>query len=129
MPAHARTLDSVAFNATLDGSFVVAGRALSYQLALHRLLHFAVLLKGRITVQSHFFVLAAAQARPLQFDLAASKDHVSGLLPVPADRLLAPAPDFALNLGLHHLADNRQADLSGQTFKILTGTADQLLHG
>src|SRR5580765_520164 len=129
MPAHARTLDPIAFNATLDGSFVVAGRALSYQLALDRLLHLSVLLKGRITVQSHFFILAAAQARPLQLDLAAPKDHVPGLLPVAADRLLAPAPYFLLDLGFHHLADDRQSNLGGETFKILAGTADQLFNG
>src|SRR6476661_9786692 len=124
MPAHARTLDPIAFNATLDGSFVVAGRALSYQLALDRLPHLSVLLKGRITVQSHFFILAAAQARPLQLDLAPTKDHVSGLLTVSADRLLTPAPHFLLDLGFHHLANDRQSDLCRQTLKILAGTAD-----
>src|SRR3954469_22675869 len=104
MPAHARALDPVTFKTTLDGSFIVTGRALSYQLAPHRLLHFAVLLKGGIGVQSDFFILAAAQARPLQLDLAPSKDHISGLLPVAANRLLAPVPHFLLTPGLHSLA-------------------------
>src|SRR5262245_30223246 len=119
MPAHARTLDSIALKTTLGGSFIVASRALPYQLPFHRLLHLTALLKGRITVQPHFFTLAAAQARPLQLDLAPSKDHISGLLSVPADRLLAPSSHFHLDLGLHHLADNRQPDLCSEAFQIL----------
>src|SRR5206468_1355320 len=70
MPAHTGTLDPVAPQTTLEGSFVVAGRALADELALHGLLHFAVLLKGGITVQFNFFTLAAAQARPLQAEFA-----------------------------------------------------------
>src|SRR5437899_7099046 len=103
MPAHTRTLDPVTFKTTLDGSFVVSGRALPYQLPLHRLLHLPVLLKGRIGVQSDFFILATAQARPLQLDLAPPKDHVSGLLPMSADPL--PTPHLSLDLDLPHLAD------------------------
>src|SRR5438045_9554823 len=103
MPAHTRALDPVTFKTTLDGSFVVTGRALSYQLAPHRLLHFAVLLNGGIGVQSDFFILAAAQARLLQLELAPSKDHISGLLPVAANRSPAPSPTFLLKLGPRRL--------------------------
>src|SRR5690242_8493327 len=59
MPAHTRTFDPIALETTLDGPFIVTRRALPYQLPLHRLLHFAILLKGGIAFQAYFLVLTA----------------------------------------------------------------------
>src|SRR5207247_1051346 len=65
--------------------------------------------------------------RPLPLDVSTPKDHVSALLAMSADPLPTPLPHLSLDLGLHNLADNRQANLCGQTLQILTCTANQLL--
>src|SRR5439155_15275860 len=94
-------LDAIALKTVLDGALIVPRRALSGQLTRHRFLKFAVLLKGLIAGQGHLFVLPAAQARPLQIDLAPSVDHVTGLVAMPASWLLAPVANFLLDLRCH----------------------------
>src|SRR5204863_4978974 len=111
-------LDALALKTFLDGALIVPRRALSGQLTRHRLLKFAVLLKGLIAGQGHLFVLPTAQARPLQIDLAPSVDHVTVLVAMPTSWLLAPVANCLLDLRCPDSLDNRQTQLGRERLDI-----------
>src|SRR5262249_21465319 len=69
-----------------------------------------------------------AQARPLQFDLAPSKDDESRLMAVAPHRLLTPLTGALLDLGLHHPLDDRQAQLRRKSFHIIAHPRNQFPH-
>src|SRR5262249_30988122 len=75
MPTDAGFTDPIAFQTTIDGSGVVARRALARQLSGHGLLQLALALKALITAKADFLLVRAAQSWPLQLDLAPSEDH------------------------------------------------------
>ncbi len=122
-------LDAIALEATINGSLVVPGRTLPGQLPRHRLLQFAVLLKGLVTGQGHFLILLAAQTWPLQGDFAPGVDHVARLVPVPVTLLLTPGTHFLVDLRGHDPLNDGQAQLGGKPLNVLAYPCDQLTHG
>src|SRR4051794_3321101 len=125
MPADAGALDPIALETALNGSFVVAGRTLAGELALHSFLQLAILLKRLIAGQGHLLILPAAQPWPLQPDFTAAVDDVTRLMPVPPSRLLAPAPNLLLDFGFQDLLDDGQPQFGREGFYILRHSGDQ----
>src|SRR6266581_6144170 len=124
----ARTLDAIALQATLNGSLIVPTRALARQLSSYRFLQFSIPLKGSITGQADLFVLTAAQPGSLQGHFAPPEDHVTGLMPVSRNQLLAPGAELLLDLRFHHPLDEGQPQLGREGFYIIAHAGDQFTH-
>src|SRR5215471_12515494 len=120
--------DAIARQTIIDSSGIVARRALANQLSRYRLLQFAIALKALIALKANLLIISTAQARPLQFDLATSKDDESWLMAVAPHRLLTPLAGPLLDLGLHHPLDDRQPQLRCKGFHIIAHPRDQCLH-
>src|SRR2546426_3951936 len=121
----ARALHAIALQAALNGSLVVPSRALPHHLSSHRFLQFSILLKRLITGQADLFVLTAAQTGSIDCHFASPEDHVTGLMPMPANRLLAPWAELLLDLRFHDPLDDRQAQLGGEGFYVIAHAGDQ----
>ena len=106
MAADARAFNPVALEALINGSFIVARRALPGQVARHGLLELAVLLKGQVAGQGDFFIVAP-QAGSLHRYFAPGVNDVTGLLAVPMGGLFAPCSHLGLNLFLHDPSHDR----------------------
>src|SRR5437867_405603 len=125
MPADAGALDPITLKTAFNGPFVVPGRTLAGELALHRFLELAILLKCLVAGQGHLLILPAAQPWPLQPDFTAPVDDVTGLMSVPTSRLLAPPTNLLLDFGFQDLLDDGQPQFGREGFNILGYSGDQ----
>src|SRR2546428_5062082 len=121
----ARALHAIALQAALNGSLVVPSRALPHHLSSHRFLQFSIPLNRLITGQADLFVLTAAQTGSIDCHFASPEDHVTGLMPMPANRLLAPGAELLLDFRFHDPLDDRQAQLGREGFYVIAHAGDQ----
>src|SRR6185503_4228124 len=74
----------------------------------------------------HLLFLAVAQAGPLEVDFTPAKDHVTRLMAVPMDLLLAPRAELLLDFRFHHTTDKGQTQFGSECFDILTNACNEL---
>jgi hypothetical protein len=127
MATDAGAFNAIAFEALVHGSGIIAGRALAGQLTGHPLLERAVVLKGLITLQADFLIVAT-QTRPFHRHLASAVNDVAVLATVSMHGLLPPGAHLGLNLHFHDPLHDRQPQLGGKGFYILAGLGQILVH-
>src|SRR3989442_6329245 len=118
MATDTRLLYPVTLQTAVNGSFIVAHRALAAQLSGHRLLQLALTLKSLIAGQLDLLLIGTAQSRALQANLAPSKDSETALMSMPPHRLPAPATELLLDLCFHDPLDDGQTQLGGEGLHI-----------